>query len=72
MSTEYLFGTTSQKLSRKEGNRRDKIAQKFGGNFTGPIRIPGNHLTGWFSIANKGEPFNSGTANEILKACGLS
>lgn len=72
--SEYLFGRTTEtgKLSRKEGVRRDKIAQRFGGNFVGPLNIPGNVGKGWFAIPNRGEPFNSRTAKEILEACGLS
>lgn len=69
--SEYLFGTTTAKLTKKEGTRRDKIAKKFGGSFVGPVSIPGNHLTGWFAIPNKGEPFNSRTAKDILIACGI-
>ncbi len=70
MNSEYLFGTTSEKITKKEGNRRDKIAKKFGGCFVGPVNIPGNQTKGWFVIDNKGEPFNSRTSKKILEACG--
>lgn len=72
MNSEYLFGTTTEKLTKKEGARRDRIAQKHGGNFVGPVAIPGNMTKGWFAIPNKGEPFNSRTAKAILAECGIA
>lgn len=71
MNSEYLFGPTTEKMTKKEGIRRDKIAKQFGGSFVGPVSLPGNQVKGWFSIDNKGEPFNSRLASEILEACGV-
>lgn len=69
--SEYIFGVTNSKLTKTEGCRRDKIARQHGGNFVGPVNIPGNSAKGWFAIPNKGEPFNGRTAKAILDACKL-
>ena len=68
---EYLFGVTQEKLTKKEGKRRDAIARRHGGTFVGPVNIPGNRSTGWFAISNLGEPHNTRRSAEILSACGL-
>jgi hypothetical protein len=68
---EYLFGVTSEKLTKAEGRRRDKIARQHGGTFIGPVSIPGNRSTGWFAIDNLGHPHNARRSTEILSACGL-
>ena len=72
MSTEFQFGVTKEKITKKEGMRRDEIAIRHGGNFIGPVSIPGNEVKGWFVIDNKGEPFNSRTAKAILAEAGLA
>ena len=69
--SEYMFGVTHSKLTKTEGRRRDKIARQHGGNFVGPVNIPGNSATGWFAVPNNGEPLNGGTAKTIMAACNL-
>jgi len=68
---EYLFGVTHEKLTKKEGKRRDAIARKHGGCFIGPVNIPGNSATGWFAVPNLGHPHNARRSADILSACGL-
>ncbi len=68
---EYIFGVTSEKLTKTEGRRRDAIARRHGGTFVGPVSIAGNSAKGWFEISNLGEPFNRRRSAEILSACGL-
>lgn len=59
MSTEYMFGVSTEKLTKREATRRDTIARKFGGVFVGPLTTAGNAGKSWYAIDNKGEPFNS-------------
>lgn len=66
MNNEYMFRSTTEKITKREAQRRDRIARKHGGSFVGPLTIPGNVGRSWFTIENKGEPFNSRTAKEIL------
>lgn len=42
MSTVYMFGVSTKKITKREAARRDAIARKHGGNFVGPLTAAGN------------------------------
>ena len=65
-NSEYMFGVSTEKLTKREAARRDRIARKHGGNFVGPLTTAGNFGKSWYAIASRGEPFDQQTASEIL------
>jgi hypothetical protein len=69
--SEYMFGLTNESITKKEGKRRDKIAQKFGATFVGPISRPDGTTKGWFAGPNRGHPFNDDLRRNVMEACGL-
>ena len=69
--SEYMFGSTTEAITKKEGRRRDKIARKFGANFVGPVDIPGSTSRGWFTGPNRGHPFDEQLRRNVMKACGI-
>ena len=77
--SEYMFGVTREKLTVKEQNRRDRIARRIAkehginprcAGFSQILEPTGQYL-GWFTIPNRGEPFDRELAKEINIACGL-
>lgn len=66
-----MFGSTTESITKKEGKRRDKIAQTLGANFIGPINIPASATKGWFVGPNRGHPFDNDLRKNVMEACGL-
>jgi len=64
--SEYHFGLTRIAVSQRTATRLDRIARKHGANYTGPIKLPGNDVCGWFSCPNRGQPFDAATASAVL------
>jgi hypothetical protein len=64
--SEYMFGTTRQKISTRDSRRMDKIARKNGAHgFTTIVEPTGQHL-GWFAGPNRGEPFDSRLGGQVM------
>ena len=65
--SEYCFGVTREKLSQREVARRDKIAKAVAGPLAGydQINDPGEGWSGWFSVPNRGMPFDLQVQREI-------
>mgnify|MGYP003337572411 FL=1 len=63
--SEYMFGVTRENLSKREANRRDKIARQFGCTFT-TYSAPGNDVTGWYAGPNRGFPFDGQMEKAVL------
>ena len=61
MSGEHLFGLHEGHL----GPEADRIAEKHEATHTNHVE-PGGLKRGWFSCDNRGEPFNSQTANAVM------
>jgi len=70
--SEYCFNTSRVRVSREKAWRLDGIAQAVGGKSAGFTQITDPPFTGcvlnWFYCANRGEPFDSQTAAEIMAA----
>jgi hypothetical protein len=61
--SEYFFGLHQGHLNA----RADRIAKRFGAwhvNYTEPR----GEKRGWFACRNRGEPFDSGTARQVVAA----
>jgi hypothetical protein len=71
--SEFLFGTTTEKVTRKNAVRFDKIAKIVAGKAAGftTIHPPEGGVKSWFAIPNRGNPFDRQNANAILSQCGL-
>ena len=65
---EYMFGVSTKPITAAEAARRDAIAKKFGGTFEGPLTDAGNEGKCWYTISNRGHPFDRETENKILAA----
>ena len=68
--SDYFFGVTKAKITKKEAARRQRIAAKHGATFVGPVDLPGNQSTGWFACPNRGEPFDSQIARAVMAELG--
>ena len=68
--SEHYFGLQRGTISKRVVNKRDKIAREVGGERCGYTyaTIPGNGPQGWGFAPNRGEPFDSATAREIMDA----
>lgn len=66
MGSPFMFGVCRERLSKREVNRRQRIARKHGATFVYPGAIPGSETRGWFECPNRGEPFNEATAKAVL------
>ena len=68
--SEYMWGATKQKLSRRACDRRDRLARKIGGRGYGFVFtvLPGEGWNGWFFGPNRGEPFDRAIGREISAA----
>lgn len=70
---EHTFGVTRRKVTPAEAKRRDRICRRMGGH--GYQQVDQSHGTahggnwvGWFTGPNRGEPFDSALAREVLAA----
>ena len=61
---EYMFGVSTHPITLAAAARRDAIAQKFGGTFEGPLTCPGNRGKCWYTISNRGHPFDRETRGD--------
>jgi hypothetical protein len=64
----HFFGLGKGKVSAKEEKRIQRIAQEYEATFF-TYEENGNFRY-WFSCQNKGEPFDSWTANSVMKEVG--
>ena len=69
--SEYLFGVSRVRVSKKEAARRDRICKKHGGY--GYNQIDESHGTqeggrwvGWYAGPNRGAPFDGQLASAVL------
>jgi hypothetical protein len=76
--SEYMFECGQGKVSKREAMRIDKIAKKHGAAFVtncGPECFCGRNCGGcnhryWFFGPNRGEPFDSQMARDIMAEVG--
>ncbi len=61
--SEHFFGLGPGHLGKKAG----QIAEKHGARLTNYTE-PSGEKRHWFSCRNRGEPFDSSTANEVMAA----
>jgi hypothetical protein len=64
--SEFMFGATRRKLTKKEENLRDRICCEEGGYGYTQIKKPTGEWIGWFSAPNRGNPFDQRLANRIF------
>jgi len=62
--SEYQFGITTKKPSRKDAKRFDRICKEEGGH--GFTETSVGTYRGWFAGPNKGEPFDSDLKSRVL------
>lgn len=67
MQETILYSTTAR-LTKAVGDKIHKIAADHGASFVGPIREPGNRITGWLTGPNRGEPFDRMLRNKVIQA----
>ena len=65
----YFFGLGKGKVGAKERKRIDRILESHQADFV-IYEEPNGELRYWFECENKGEPFDSWTANAVLKEVG--
>lgn len=76
--SEYFFGLSHNRITRKEARRREQIAKKHGANLSeANIKegdspgINNGRYFAWFSCPNRGEPFDSRTRLAVLSEIGI-
>ena len=75
---EYMFGTSYDRITRKEAKRREQIAKKHGVWFT-EINVKQGSCPGinngryqsWFSGPNRGWPFDDQLRERVLSEIGI-
>jgi len=65
----HFFGLGKGKVSAKEEKRIQRIAENHDAEFVN-FQEPNGEFRYWFSCDNKGEPFDSSTANYVMKEVG--
>lgn len=71
--SEYMFGTSRVKPSRKDAKTMAKVAKKHGCDFT-EVVLPGTGYQHWFSGPNRGHPFDQALSKGVysdLEALGI-
>ena len=71
--SEYMWGVTHDKVSRREFLRRDRACRNAGGYGYTQIdesygTADGGRWLGWFSGPNRGEPFDSDLVIRVTRA----
>ena len=66
MSGPYFFGLHDGKLSRREVERRDRIARRQGAYGYVQVRRDGRWV-GWFEAPNLGHPIDRDLAARVLR-----
>jgi hypothetical protein len=64
--SEFLFGTTRERLTKRERTLRDRICVQEGGYGFTQIQEPTGDWLGWYAAPNKGEPFDRQLAARVL------
>jgi hypothetical protein len=67
--SEHYFASSSKPVPVKTANKRDRIAREVGGSKCGytSANMPDGPRS-WGYCPNRGEPFDSATAREIMDA----
>ena len=65
--SEYMFAPTKKKITKTTARKLNAIARRHGADFVGPVRIPGNDLTGWFAGPNRGFPFDREMHEAVMR-----
>lgn len=71
--SEYMFGVSRSKPSRRDAARMDRIAKRHGARLV-EATIPGIGYQRWFAGPNLGFPFDAAMASAVcddLRAAGL-
>lgn len=63
----YMFGVTRASFTDAEGAELEAIARLEEADFIGPVSLPGNDITGWFTCRNYGHPFDAATAAAVME-----
>jgi hypothetical protein len=62
--SEYLFGVSRQKPTRKAAKKMEQIAKRHGAWLI-EARIPGTGYQRWFASPNLGDPFDRARAKRV-------
>jgi hypothetical protein len=64
--SEHMFGVGRAKINPAHRAKIDDVASRFDAQFHNP-RLPDGYQY-WFTCENRGEPFDSRTAREVMAA----
>lgn len=69
MASRYLFGVSHNggRTAGRERDRRQAIAARHGCEWTEIYDKSGGWWKSWFSCPNRGEPFDSQTADAVMR-----
>lgn len=60
------FGLTTKKVTALQEKALDRLARKAGANCWYRANVPGNGLTGWGEMDNRGYPFDTNVSDRFF------
>lgn len=62
--SEYMFGVSRRKPSRKDAKKMERVAERHGCTFV-EANLPEGYRR-WFAAPNRGAPFDRQTENAVM------